>query len=66
MNSNNLRKYRNSKLLLEIVVVIACKLVFIFGLWYFFFSPEFRPTVTPATISDSFLGHETPADHSHK
>ena len=40
---------------LELALVIACKLLFIFCLWYFFFSPEHRTEVTPEVISDAFF-----------
>ena len=54
MKTNNVSPGK-SKLGREIAVVIACKLLFIFCLWYFFFSPEHRTEVTPEVISDAFF-----------
>ena len=45
-------------------IVIACKLLFIFGLWYLFFSPEHRPTVTPASVGAAILGEEVSPQQS--
>ena len=44
MKTNNVSPGK-SKLGREIAVVIACKLLFIFGLWYFFFRPEVNADV---------------------
>ena len=49
------QKHKETKVTLELALVIACKLLFIFCLWYFFFSPEHRTEVTPEVISDAFL-----------
>ena len=49
---------RRPKLIIEVAVIIACKLLFIFGLWYLFFSPEHRPTVTPASVGAAILGEQ--------
>ena len=49
MKTNNVSPGK-SKLGREIAVVIACKLLFIFGLWYFFFSPEHRPEVNAGNV----------------
>ena len=46
---------KRPKLILEIAVVIACKLLFIFGLWYFFFSPAHRPLINPETVGNAIL-----------
>lgn len=54
MNSNNIF-HSKSKLGLEITAVIACKLIFIFGLWYFYFSPAHRPDVTADVVSNVVL-----------
>lgn len=45
-------KKRQPRLILEIAIVLACKLLFIFCLWYFFFSPEHRTTVTPDRMDE--------------
>ncbi len=55
---------KRPKLIVEIAIVIACKLLFIFGLWYFFFSPEHRPAVTPETVGSAILGEEDVLRHS--
>ena len=58
---------RRPRLLFEIAAVIACKLLFIFCLWYFFFSPAHRPEVTPQTMSSVIFGdvaETTPAKPS--
>ena len=47
---------RRPRLLLEIAAVITCKLLFIFCLWYFFFSPSHRPEVTPQTMDSVIFG----------
>ena len=52
MKTNNVSPGK-SKLGREIAVVIACKLLFIFGLWYFFFSPEHRPEVKCRSLSET-------------
>ena len=60
------QKHKETKVTLELALVIACKLLFIFCLiackllfifclWYFFFSPEHRTEVTPEVISDAFF-----------
>lgn len=46
---------KRPKLIVEIAVVIACKLLFIFGLWYFFFSPAHRPLINPETVGNAIL-----------
>lgn len=51
MKTNNVSPGK-SKLGREIAVVIACKLLFIFGLWYFFFSPEYRPEVNADVVGN--------------
>lgn len=53
---------RRIGLLAEIAIVLACKLLFIFGLWYFFFSPEYRTDVTPDKFSEQILGPSTSKD----
>ncbi len=50
---------KRPKLILEIAVVIACKLLFIFGLWYFFFSPAHRPLINPETVGNAILFEQT-------
>lgn len=51
---------RRPKLIVEIALVITCKLCVIFALWYFFFSPSHRPTVTAETMDDVLLGSGKP------
>ena len=48
----------NSKLGIEIALVVLCKLLFIFGLWYFFFSPAHRPEVTTEVVGNVILSNE--------
>ena len=55
MKTNNVSPGK-SKLGREIAVVIACKLLFIFGLWYLFFSPEHRPEVNADVVGNVVLG----------
>ena len=55
---------RRPKLIVEVAIVIACKLLFIFGLWYLFFSLEHRPTVTPASVGAAILGEEVSPQQS--
>lgn len=43
------------RLLLEIGVVLCCKLAFIFGLWYFFFGPDKRIEQTPENVASGIL-----------
>lgn len=47
---------RRPRLIAEIALVIACKLFIIFCLWWFFFSPEHRTTVTPDSMSGAIFG----------
>lgn len=42
-------------LLLEIAVVLCCKLAAIFALWYFFFGPEHRIAQTPDNVAAGIL-----------
>lgn len=58
-----LRPKKEPKLLTEIALVIVCKLLFIFGLWFFFFSPEHRTQVTPEVMSEAIFG-DAPANHT--
>ena len=50
---------KKPKLIIEIAIVITCKLLFIFGLWYFFFSPDHRPEVTSDIVGSVILGSQT-------
>lgn len=52
---------RRPKLIVEIAIVITCKLLVIFALWYFFFSPSHRPAVTAETMDGVLLGTAKPA-----
>lgn len=57
---------RRPRLALEVAVVLACKLLFIFCLWWLFFSPEHRTDVTPEKMSNFLLGpaETAPADEA--
>ena len=46
---------RRPQLIVEIALVIACKLCIIFCLWWLFFSPEHRTTVTPDKMGDAIF-----------
>lgn len=46
---------RRPRLIVEIALVIACKLCIIFCLWWLFFSPEHRTTVTPDKMGDAIF-----------
>ncbi len=54
MSENNNRP--RSKLILEIAVVLCCKLLVIFALWYCFFGPDKRIEQTPENIAAGILG----------
>lgn len=53
------RNPKETKINAELTLVIVCKLLFIFCLWYFFFSPEHRMEVTPEIVGDAFFS-DTP------
>lgn len=46
------------RLIVEIGVVLCCKLAFIFGLWYFFFGPDKRIEQTPENVASGILMRE--------
>ncbi|MDR3898970.1 MAG: hypothetical protein Q3X95_06885 [Duodenibacillus sp.] len=46
---------RNPRLVLEIAVVLCCKLAVIFALWFFFFGPDKRIDQTPENIASGIL-----------
>lgn len=46
---------RRPQLIVEIALVIACKLCIIFCLWWLFFSPEHRTIVTPDKMGDAIF-----------
>ncbi|WP_302445383.1 cytochrome oxidase putative small subunit CydP [Sutterella wadsworthensis] len=46
---------RRPRLIVEIALVIACKLCIIFCLWWLFFSPEHRTTVTSDKMGDAIF-----------
>ncbi len=50
---------KKPSLIFEIILVICLKLAVIFGIWYFFFSPSHRPSVTPDTVGNVLLGAPT-------
>ena len=57
MTSNNISNApkKRPRLLLEIAVVLCCKLAAIFALWYFFFGPETRIAQTPDNVAAGIL-----------
>lgn len=55
-NSSSSGAGRRPRLALEVAGVLACKLLFIFCLWWLFFSPEHRTDVTPEKMGDFLLG----------
>ena len=61
----NVIRLKKPKLIVEIALVICCKLLFIFGLWYFFFSPEHRPEVTSDVVSSVMFGNQTTSPHNN-
>ena len=46
---------RSPRLIAEIALVIALKLCIIFCLWWLFFSPEHRTSVTPDKMGDAIF-----------
>lgn len=63
MNATN-TPCKRPRLGLEIATVIACKLCFIFALWFLFFSPEHRTHVDAERMSEAVFSRadslETP------
>lgn len=55
MNKATASNKSRPRLIVEIGVVLCCKLAFIFGLWYFFFSPEHRIEQTPDNVASGIL-----------
>ena len=45
-----------SKLIREIAVVLCCKLLVIFALWYCFFGPDKRIEQSPDVVAAGILG----------
>ncbi len=43
------------RLVLEIAVVLCCKLAVIFALWFFFFGPDKRIEQTPENVASGIL-----------
>lgn len=54
------RATREPRLIVEIAVIIACKLAIIFTLWYLFFSPEHRAQITPEHVESAIFSNEQP------
>lgn len=52
------RRQKKNRLITEIAVVLACKLAFIFCLWFLFFSPEHRTIVTDEKIDGIIFSSE--------
>ncbi len=55
MNPAGTKSESHPNLIVEIAVILCCKLAFIFGLWYLFFGPEKRVEQTPETIASAVL-----------
>lgn len=55
MNKASQSNKSRPRLIVEIAVVLCCKLAFIFGLWYFFFSPDKRIEQTPENVASGIL-----------
>lgn len=55
MNNASQSNKSRPRLIVEIGVVLCCKLAFIFGLWYFFFSPDKRIEQTPENVASGIL-----------
>ncbi len=53
---------RSPRLILEIAVVLLCKLAVIFALWFFFFGPDKRIDQTPENIAAGVLDRAPSAD----
>lgn len=46
---------KRPRLMVEIAVVLCCKLAFIFALWFFFFGPDKRLEQTPENVASGIL-----------
>lgn len=57
---------RRPRLIVEIALVIACKLCIIFCLWWLFFSPEHRTTVTPDKMGDAIFSSAPSEVQTHR
>lgn len=57
---------RNPRLILEIAVVLCCKLAVIFALWFFFFGPDKRIDQTPENIASGILDRSPAAAVENK
>lgn len=53
--TKSLSQKRSIPLIVEIAIVIVCKLILIFTLWFYFFSPEHRPDIDSDKVSDKFF-----------
>ena len=51
-------------LVLEIAVILCCKLTAIFGLWYFFFGPDKRVEQTPENVATALLERAPESNNS--
>lgn len=52
---------RRPRLLVELAIIVGCKIAVVFTLWALFFNPSKRPQQSPETVADGVLGPaETP------
>ncbi|MFU0842146.1 MAG: hypothetical protein ACFWTZ_05990 [Burkholderia sp.] len=48
----------------ELPIIVVCKLLLIFAMWWIFFSPDHRPEITADTVGDRIAGEAQTAQHS--
>lgn len=46
---------KSPRLMVEIAIVLCCKLALIFALWFFFFGPDKRLEQTPEVVASGIL-----------
>ncbi|MDO4936732.1 MAG: hypothetical protein Q4E62_02335 [Sutterellaceae bacterium] len=57
---------KSPRLVMEIALVLCCKLAVIFALWFFFFGPDKRIEQTPEAVAAGVLDRpvvQEPAQH---
>ena len=47
---------RRPRLLVELAIIVGCKIAVVFTLWALFFNPSKRPQQSPETVADGVLG----------
>lgn len=47
---------RRPRLLVELAIIVGCKIAVVFTLWVLFFNPSKRPQQSPETVADGVLG----------